>query len=314
MKRALIIGSEGQDGRLLSDLLADRGYSLLGIDLGTIKARGISWNSAVDITDRQDVFSVVKNIKPGEIYFLAAFQQSSEGKQIESYELLTESYRVNVFALINALEAIRLYSPKSRLFYAASSHVFGRPDRKIQDESTPFRPVTVYGITKADGVMACRYYRETCGIFACAGILYNHESRYRDRSFISKKIIRGAIEIKNNLRNKLKIGDLKAQVDWGYAPDYVDAIHRMVLLDKPDDFIIATGEKHSVREFAETTFSLLGLDWKKYVEEDRTIITHKSLPLVGNPGKIMKKTGWKPTVDFKSMVKLLLIAEGADIK
>jgi len=303
MKTAIVIGSSGQDGSILTEkLLADH-YRVVKLDR----------NGSVNITKTEHVFSCVDEEKPHEIYHLAAFHHSSEDLPIDLLKLVEQSYIVNVFSLIYFLEAIRILSPTTRLFYASSSHVFGAPIFPVQDESHPFNPTSIYGITKTNGVLLCRYYRATHGIFATTGILYNHESHLRTIRFISKKIVRGVVNIKNNCQNKLIVGDLGAEVDWGYAPDYIDAMRKLLTCEVSDDFVIASGEKHTVQEFIEVAFNFVGLDWKKYVIEDKNIITRHENIRVGNPTKLITTTGWQPKKNFHQLIKTLLIEEGAII-
>ena len=257
---------------------------------------------------------MLREFHPDEVYYFAAFHHSSEDKASEDVlHLFTESYRINVQALLHFLEGIRKYSPKTRLFYSGSSLLFGDADTEIQSESTPFKPETVYGITKLDGVLSCRYYSKQYGIFASTGIFYNHESSYRTDNFISKKIIKGALEISRGKKEKLVVGNLHAEVDWGYAPDYVDAACRILHIDFPGEFIIATGKRHSVLDFVKITFDYLGLNWKEHVTENKTLLTRNRKPMIGDPSKLMRTTGWRPTVDFKEMIRLLLLAEGAKL-
>lgn len=310
MKKAIIVGCEGQDGRLLYDLLIGMNYSLLGIGQNVIRSDGIKRDKIVDISIKEDVFDLLKTIKPHEIYYLAAFHHSSEDKLVDDYKLYQQSYNVNLFYLINFLEAIKLYSPETRLFYAASCLIFGKCETEIQDENTPFNPDTVYGITKLDGLLTCRYYRNRYGIFASTGILYNHESHLRKVNFISKKIIKGAINIKNKKQDKINLGDLTAEIDWGYAPDYVNAMYKILNASTADEYIVATGTKHSVRDFVRITFKYLNLDWEQYVEEDKSILSRGKKSLVGDSSKLRKITGWKPSVSFKKMIKVLLEKEG----
>jgi GDPmannose 4,6-dehydratase len=258
------------------------------------------------------VFDLIRKVVPDEIYYLAAFHHSSENVPTQDNgELFNKSFRTHVLSLVNFLEGMRMYAKDSRLFYAASSHVFGNAANEPQDEQTPFNPKCIYGITKTAGIHTCRFYRDRYGLFVSIGILYNHESSYRKSIFVTKKIINSAIKIKNNQQDKLILGNLSAEVDWGYAPDYVETFQRILNVPQPDDFVVATGKKHTVRDFVEITFGYLGLDWKKYVEEDKKIITKSYVTLVGNPQKLMRTTGWRPSVDFKAMIKLLLIGEGA---
>jgi GDPmannose 4,6-dehydratase len=213
----------------------------------------------------------------------------------------------HVDGLVNVLEAMRLEAPKCRLFYAASSHCFGsQPAAPVQDESTPLNPDNVYGVSKTAGVHACRLYRNDHGVFASAGILFNHESPYRRAEFVTSKIVRAAIDISRGKRDLLVLGDLSARTDWGWAPDYVDAMTRILALDQPDDFVIATGEPHTVGEFAQLAFAAVGLDWREHVEENPGIITKRKLGLVGNPAKLNAATGWSPTVTFEEMIRKLL--------
>jgi GDPmannose 4,6-dehydratase len=224
--------------------------------------------------------------------------------------LFTQSYAVNVVSLLNFLEAIRQYSPKTRLFYAASSHVFGRPETSPQDENTPINPLGIYAITKVSGLQLCRMYRTVYLVFASVGILYNHESPLRGEQFVSRKIVQGAIRCKKDPTHRLVLGDLAAEVDWGYAPDYVEAMYRIMNLKEADDFIIATGEKHTVEDFVRIAFDTLGLDWREFVMERKKIITRPAVTFMGNPAKLVRKTGWKRSVTFSNMVKLLVESEG----
>lgn len=312
MKRCVIVGSNGQDGRILHQFLLEKKYELIGISRDTVSYHAcIGDMDRIDITNTDDVYRFIDSFKPDQVYHLAAVHSSAESKDIliDNMELYHSSHSVNVLSLVNFLEGIRKYSAESRLFYAASSHIFGDRAGDLQDESTPINPNSIYGITKAAGLFACRFYRNEYCIFASTGILYNHESSLRQQEFISKKIIRGAVDIKKGRKAKLVLGDLDAEIDWGYAPDYVEAMYR--ILDSPaaDDFIIATGEKHTVRDFAQVAFGYLGLDWKSYVEGDQRLIAKNRVSLVGNPAKLMSVTGWRPSVDFNQMIRILVDEE-----
>jgi len=309
MKKAVIVGCNGQDGKLLYEFLSTKEYELIGLDRNIIRCDTHTDMDLVDITNTKQVYVLINNFKPDEIYHLAAFHSSSEDTPLDNMELYQNSYTVNVISLINFLEGMRKHSPQTRLFYAASSHIFGDAAGDFQDESTPINPNSIYGITKAAGLFACRFYRHNYSLFAATGILYNHESTLRHERFVSKRIIRGAINIKRGKQDKLILGDLDAEIDWGYAPDYVEAMHRILNSQTADDFIIATGEKHSVLDFVKTAFGYLGLDWKSYVEEDHRLLTREKTSLVGNPTKLMTVTGWGPSVDFNQMIKILLAEE-----
>lgn len=301
-KKAIIIGSEGQDGKIMRSILLKKGYAVLGVGKGGVISDGIDWNDAVDIRNEEQVFKLVSTIKPDEVYYFAAFYQSSEEKKISNLESFKLSYEINVFALINFLEAVTQFSPKTRLFYAASSLIFGKVKAEVVNEGTPFSPNTPYGITKMDGLSICRFYRSNYGTFASSGILFNHESEYRPEKFLSRKIIQGAINIKRGLQKELILGDLGAEVDWGYAYDFVDAMHGILQASVSDDFIIATGEKHAVSDFAKEAFGCLGMDWRKYIKEDNKILTRNRSTVVGDYSKLKKTTGWSPGVSFHEMV------------
>ncbi len=298
MSTALVIGAGGQDGRLLTEQLTAAGWRVSGL----LRTRGDAILADAKLTRDQ-----VVSVNPQHIYYLAGHHHSSQDGPPEPAELFRASFAAHVDGLVNVLEAMRLVVPQARLFYAASSHVFGsQPATPVQDESTPLNPDNVYGISKAAGVHACRLYRNDHGVFASAGYLYNHESPYRRPEFVTTKIIRAAIDISRGKRDLLVLGDLSAQVDWGWAPDYVDAMTRILNLERPDDFIIATGEPHTVGDFAQIAFATVGLDWREHVEENPGIITKRKLGLVGNPAKLKAATGWSPTVTFEQMVRKLV--------
>jgi len=313
MKTAVVIGSLGQDGRLLKRQLIGNEYKVIGIDVNHIESSFKAAKRPVDIHNEREVYELVASYKPDEIYHLAAVHHSAENKMQTNLDLFQKSFQTNTFSLIYFLEAMLKGSPQTRLFYAASSHIFEETNG-VDDEGSRINPSSVYGITKAAGLSICRYYRKEHSLFASCGILYNHESSLRNDNFISKKIIKGAIKIRDRLQDKIVLGDLSAEADWGYAPDYVKAMHKILNLDHPDDFIIATGHWHSVSEFAEAAFKYLGLNWNNYVEENKSILTKKRVCRVGNPGKLLKNTGWKPSMDFITMIKVLLEEEGAFIK
>lgn len=312
MRKALIIGCNGQDGRLLQESLAAKGYEITGVERpGTDRPDG-DWRLPVDITDASAVFDLLARTAPDEIYYLAAYHHSAENMPLQGdLDLFNRSFQVHVHSLVNFLEGMRLSLRDSKLFYAASSHVFGNAEAEPQDERTPFNPKCIYGVSKTAGIHACRFYRNQHRLFVSTGILYNHESRFRKPIFVTRKIILGAINIKKGLQDSLVLGNLSAEVDWGYAPDYVEAFQKVLHAPAADDFVIATGKKNSVRDFVELTFGYLGLDWKQYVHEDRALIAKSGgVSLVGDPQKLMRVTGWKPSVDLAEMIRLLLRDEG----
>jgi GDPmannose 4,6-dehydratase len=308
MPRAIIIGATGQDGTYLYRLLEEKKYHVLGIGRHQIITNRNDWTdkTAFDITCFEEVSELVRKIQPDEIYHLAAVHQSSEDPITNMVTQYSQSHAVNVVSLFNFLEVIRLYSPKTKLFYAASSHIFGKPEYEPQDENSPINPLSLYAITKVSGLHLCRMYRTVHQVFASVGILFNHESHLRGKQFVSRKIIDGAIRCKKDPKHQLVLGDLTGVVDWGYAPDYVDAMYRIVNLPEAEDFIIATGEKHTVEDFVRITFHTIGLDWRHFVKERKEIITRPPIAFVGNPAKLVKKTGWKRSVTFSEMVQLLI--------
>ena len=306
MKRAIIVGSEGQDGRFLYEYLLQRGYSVVGVDKKLIRCSHGGSFKKLDILRFGEVSGLIKKFQPAEIYYLAAFHHSAENVPSDNVGLMERSYSVHVAGLLNFLESVRFFCPKARLFYAASSHVFGDAKDKMQDEHTPVNPNCIYGITKAAGIALCKLYRHRYGIFSAVGILYNHESVLRAEHFVSKKIIRGVIDIKRGRQNKLVLGNLGAVIDWGYAPDYVRAMYLILTIQTPDDFIVATGKPYTVLDFVKVAFGYLRLDWKLYVKEDRRIVSKQDFLRVGNPMKLIKKTGWKPDVSFREMITLMI--------
>jgi GDPmannose 4,6-dehydratase len=315
MRNVIIVGSEGQDGQLLYARLATESCALLGIGRrgARTNTQGVSAeDTPPDVLDRASVDSIVRAFVPDTVFYLAAFHHSSEAEcAFDDAELYLRSHDVHVRGPANLLEALRRHAPRARFFYAASSHCFGEPPAALQDESTPLRPVCPYGISKTAGVQLCRMYRARHGVQASCGFLYNHESPLRPAGFLSAKIVRGVVEIARRKRDRLVLGDLSARVDWGYAPDYIDAMIRIVRLDAADDFVVASGRAHSVGDFVSIAFAHLELDWRRYVDTDASLLT-KSKPamaLVGDSSKLRHRTDWAPSVSFADMVRLLVDAE-----
>lgn len=306
MKRAIIVGHTGQDGTYLQEILKKENYVVSGISRSS--CLGIERN--VNILEYREVVELVKQEKQDEIYFLAAVHHSSSDKVITDNDLFSKSLDVNVKSLINFLEAIRLYSPFTKMFYAGSSHIFGNPSAKPQDELTPMNPNCIYGITKTAGINTLHYYKESYNLFTAVGIFYNHESPLRESKYVSKKIIETAVAIKRREKDKLILGDLKSEIDWGYAPDYMQAVYQLMQLHEAEDFIISSGELHTIQEFVEGAFTYLGLDWRKYVTKDPSLITKKQKRnLFGNNTMLKEKTGWEPSVNFKELINILVEAE-----
>ena len=306
MRSALIIGAGGQDGRLLARLLLDRDYAVRGWIRGELMAPAPCECAFIDILDPALVEAELRKLSPDEIYYLAAFHHATEDViALSAAELLRRSFDVHLLGLLSVLQAMEECCPRTRLFYAASSHVFGIPDSEWQNEETPLAPKSAYGISKAAGLQ-CRLYSREKGIFVATGILFNHESSLRKPSFLSQKIVRGACRAQRDPAHRLRLGDLEARVDWGYAPDYVDAMFRILQLTEASDFVVATGEMHTVREFAEIAFGALGLDWRQHVEADARLLNKTPHPLCGDSSKLRAATGWSPEVTFGEMVVRLV--------
>jgi GDPmannose 4,6-dehydratase len=294
VKNAVIVGAGGQDGFYLSELLTRRGYAVTGLTRG----------ADMDILKRDDVFALLKRIQPDEVYYLAAFHHSAEDKDLEGNDslLFERSHAVHVQGLLHFLDAIAHVSPKTKLFYAASSHIFGAPTSQPQTEATPLEPTGVYGITKTMGIHACRYFRRERGVFASVGILYNHESSRRAPKFLSQKIARGVLAFQRDSSQRITLGDLSATVDWGFAPDYVEAMTRILALPAADEFIVATGQPHTVEDFLRIACGHIGVNWRDAVRTKPGLLTKKPVLLVGDSSKLRRATGWKPSVSFEEMV------------
>jgi GDPmannose 4,6-dehydratase len=317
VKRIAVVGSAGQDGRILTERLVAEGHQVLGLEptgIAGADAFGPNLPKKWDVTDTACVRELIGVARPDELYYLAAYHHSSEELDEDIPNLWRLSQEVQNAGLVNTLEALRRTAPHCRTFYAASSHVFGIPPTPVQDESTPFAPRDVYGITKTAGIHLCRFYRARHNLHVSVGIFYNHESIYRARKFVSQRIVQGALEAKEAKRagrtSKLVLGDLTATVDWGYAPDYVDAAVRMVRGEIPDDFVVATGIPHTVGDFVTTAFERVGLDWREHVEQNPALVRRQGTTLVGNSSKLRQATGWKPTVGFEEMIGILLQGAG----
>jgi GDPmannose 4,6-dehydratase len=307
VRRALIIGAAGQDGRLLARLLLEREYAVRGWIRRECAVPAPCECSLIDVLQPALVEAELRKPIPDEIYYLAAFHHATEDMvELSPAELLRCSFDVHVLGLLNLLQAMEECCPQTRLFYAASSHVFGTPEAEWQSEKTSLSPISAYGISKAAGLQCCQLYRQQKGIFAATGILFNHESPLRQPSFLSQKIVRGALKAQNDPAYKLVLGDLEACVDWGYAPDYVDAMFRILQLPEAGDFVVASGEMHTVREFAEVAFGSFGLDWRRHVETDPRLLNKISHPLRGDSRKLRAATGWSPTIEFAEMVERLV--------
>jgi GDPmannose 4,6-dehydratase len=308
VKTSLVIGASGQDGTFLIELLTRRGDKVVGVDQNKIWSAPAENLEAVDILEPEQVLSLLRKTQPAECYYLPAFHHSAEDAGLLSGDpvLFERSYAIHVRGLIHFLHAIAQTSKHTRLFYAASSHVFGSPPIQPQDESTPLNPENVYGITKTMGIHCCRHFRRELGVFASAGILYNHESHLRPAQFLSQKIVRGVLAFQKDKAKKLVLGNLNAIVDWGYAGDYAEAMTRIIGHTAPEDFVVATGERHTVGEFLQTACEIAGVNWRECAVTDSSLLKKKPVVLVGDSGKLRRLTGWQPKIYFRGMIEKML--------
>jgi GDPmannose 4,6-dehydratase len=251
------------------------------------------------------LFNVVRKVRPDECYHLAAQSFVSY-----SFEDEFSTLNININGTNNILSAIRELSPECKFYFAASSEMFGKVKETPQNEDTGFHTRSPYGISKVAGFDLTRYYRENYGLFACNGILFNHESPRRGLEFVTRKITNAVARIKCGLDTKLKIGNLDAKRDWGFAGDYVEAMWLMLQQDSPDDFVVATGETHSVKDFVIEAFYYAGLNWEKYVEVDKNLLRPNEVDiLLGDSSKALNILKWKPKVDFKQLVRMMIDAD-----
>lgn len=315
-KTALIFGVSGQDGAYLAQLLLGKGYAVHGTSrdremssFANLRRLGIfdqvTLHSA-GLTDFRSVVEVINRVRPAEIYNLAS--QASVGL---SFDQPVETLNSTITSTINILEAIRFLGLETRFYNASSSECFGNTDRPA-DETTPFHPRSPYGVGKAAAFWAVANYREAYGLFACSGILFNHESPLRPTRYVTQKIIRGAADIAERKAEVLELGDLSIARDWGWAPEYVDAMARMLAHDEPQDFVIATGEAHRLEAFVEQAFAYFGLDWRQHVRSNTALLRPSDITLsIGNPGKAHRLLDWKAERRMTAVVGGLLDAEMA---
>ena len=309
-RKALITGIAGQDGSYLAELLLSKGYEVHGIVRRiAIEDAEHKLKNILHIEDKinlhvaslDNVLSLIKTVKdvsPDELYHLAASSFVSY-----SFEDEISILNNNVNSTHYLLAAINEFAPKCRVYYAGSSEMFGNVSESPQDENTPFNPRSIYGISKLASCHLVKNYRQQYGTFACTGILYNHESPRRGYEFVTRKIVSSAVKIKLGLQNDLELGNLDAYRDWGYAPDYVRAMWLMLQAVKPDDYVVASGEMHSVREFAENAFKHLDLDYQKYVKiNSKFFRPSETIQLCGNPNRALEKLKSTRTKSFKETI------------
>jgi GDPmannose 4,6-dehydratase len=317
-KRALITGITGQDGSYLAELLLDKGYEVFGV-IRRLSAPNV-WRIQhllpkitllqADLLDQLSLIKAVETSQPAEFYNLGAmsFVPASWDQP-----MLTGEY--NAQGVTRALEAVRSVNPKIRFYQASSSEMYGRVREVPQTEMTPFYPRSPYGVSKVFGHYITVNYRESYDLFACSGILFNHESPRRGIEFVTRKVTDGVARIKLGLTDTLMLGNRDAHRDWGFAGDYVRAMWLMLQQDRPDDYVVATGKAHSVQELVEVAFAHVGLDWQKHVGVDQRYLRPAEVDhLIGNATKARKELGWEPTVDFKGLVHMMVDADLARIE
>jgi GDPmannose 4,6-dehydratase len=313
MKRALITGITGQDGSYLADFLLEKGYEVHGMvrrsstetfdRINHVKHR-VTLHQA-DLLDQLSIINMIRQVKPHEVYNLAA--QSFVPTSWQQPVLTGEFTALGVTRM---LEAIRLVDPTIRFYQASSSEMFGKVRETPQGERTPFHPRSPYGVAKAYGHYITVNYRESYSLFACGGILFNHESPRRGKEFVTRKISYGVARIKHGLEKELRLGNLDARRDWGYAGDYVRAMWMMLNRDEPEDFVIASGATHSVKEFCELAFARAGVKWDDHVVVDPQFVRPAEVDLLlGDCTKAREKLGWTPQVDFQGLVDMMVNAD-----
>ncbi|MBT3416974.1 GDP-mannose 4,6-dehydratase [Candidatus Woesearchaeota archaeon] len=316
-KTALITGITGQDGSYLAELLLEKGYEVWGIirrssNFNTQRIDHIFKDVHQkenklqlvygDLSDASSIGAIIRKIMPDEVYNLAAQSHVKVSFEIPEY-----TADITAMGSLRILEAIRQFCPKAKYYQASSSEMYGKVKETPQSEKTPFHPRSPYGVSKVFSYWITKNYRESYDMFACNGILFNHESPRRGETFVTKKITKAIAKIKAGKQKKLYLGNLDAKRDWGYAKDYVEAMWLMLQAEKPEDYVIATGETHSVKEFLEEAFNLVGLKWEDYVEIDQRYFRPAEVDLlIGNPKKAKEKLNWEPKTKFKELVKIML--------
>jgi len=317
--RALITGVTGQDGAYLAQLLLEKGYEVYGTQrpnsgsgTGRLQALGIEGDVRLiplDLENAPEVRRTVRELRPGEVYNLAG--QSSV---VASFEQPLATAAANAMGALHLLEALRLDAPVARLFQASSCELFGL-SAAPQNESTPFQPRSPYAVAKLFAHGMTVSYRQSYGLFACSGILFSHESPLRGKEFVTGKIVDGVGRIKRGVADALCLGNLEARRDWGFAGDYVRAMWLMLQHEQPDDYVIATGEAHSVRDFAELAFARAGMDWRTYVRHDPSLLrATEAGELVGDATKARTVLGWQPQVRFTELVHMMVDEEIANFE
>jgi GDPmannose 4,6-dehydratase len=312
-KRALITGVAGQDGRYLSELLLGKGYEVWGV-VGPDPGDFLRWaeryegrllSIEADLADKDSLFAAVDASRPDEVYNFAA--QSSVG---DSFDAAIATTEVNALGVLRLLEALRALKPDARFFQAASAEMFGNAAEMPQRETTPLHPRSPYAASKTYAFHIVGSYRDSYGMHASNGIMFNHESPRRGLQFVTRKITHAVARIKLGLASELRLGNLDAKRDWGFAGDFVEAMWRMMQQEAPDDFVIATGQVHTVREFCAAAFEHVGLDYEEYVKVDPALFRPVDVTvLFGDPSKARDVLGWEPQVGFRELVAMMVDAD-----
>ena len=319
MKKAVITGITGQDGSYLAELLLSKGYEVHGVvrRSSTENFERISHLTGqvklhqADLLDQLSIIDVIREVRPQEVYNLAAMSfVPTSWKQ----PVLTGEF--TGIGVTRVLEAIKLIDPKGIRFYqASSSEMFGKVVEVPQSETTPLYPRSPYGVAKVYGHWITINYRESYDMYCASGILFNHESERRGLEFVTRKVTDGVAKIKLGLAKELRLGNLESKRDWGFAGDYVRAMWLMLQQDEPDDYVIATGETHTIRELVEVAFGVVGLDYTKYVVQDPALYRPAEVDLlVGDPSKALKKLGWKPEVGFQELIRRMVVSDLARLQ
>ena len=311
--KALITGITGQDGSYLAEFLLQKGYEVHGMVRRSStesserieRLHGRITLHQADLLDQLSIVTIIQDIRPQEVYNFAA---QSFVPTSWSQPLLTGEF--TALGVTRMLEAVRLVDPSIRFYQASSSEMFGAIRQEPQNEQTPFWPRSPYGVAKVYGHWITVNYRESYNIFACSGILFNHESPLRGKEFVSRKITDAVARIKHGVQKKLTLGNLDAMRDWGFAGDYVQAAWLMLQQDKPDDFVVATGVKHSVRDLVEVAFGRVGLDWRDHIESDPKLFRPAEInTLRGDASKAKRVLGWTPKVAFAELIRMMVDAD-----
>ena len=311
MKTALITGVTGQDGSYLAELLLSKGYFVVGVKRRTSLICTDRIDHLLDnenfcivygsMDDSSNMYRVIQEYKPDEIYNLAGVSSV-----LEPFKNTREIAQVNGFSVLIMLETIRQFYPKTKFFQASSSEMFA-PSEKLISENSPFEPNSPYAISKVFAHQMTIQYRQNFHLFCCCGILFNHESPIRGLEFVTRKITNAAAQIKLGLKKDISIGNLNSKRDWGYAPEYMEAIHLMMQQDKPGTYVISTNETYSVEEMAKTAFETVGLDWKDHVKTDKKFLRPLDIHLLrGDYSKAKKELDWAPSTSFDDLVKMMV--------